>query len=111
MDLVQSYLQHHNYKFLRLDGATAGDDRTEAMHQFNAKDSEYYIFMATTRAGGQGINLQTAATVIHFESDWNPHADQQAQDRYLRVAPGNARGRERASEGRKHRGRSQGGSL
>jgi len=81
MDLVSIYMDHKGYRFLRLDGGVSGDERATAMALFNEKDSQYMVFMATTRAGGQGINLQTAATVIHFESDWNPHADQQAQDR------------------------------
>ena len=81
MDYVAQYFEARGYRYLRLDGHASGDERTEAMKLFSAPNPDYYLFIATTRAGGQGINLQTAATVIHFESDWNPHADQQAQAR------------------------------
>ena len=72
-------------KFLRLDGATKPDERGILVDKFNAKDSEYFIFVLSTRAGGLGLNLQTADTVILFDSDWNPHADLQAQDRAHRI--------------------------
>ena len=62
-----------DYKYLRLDGATKADDRGELLVKFNAPDSEYFIFILSTRAGGLGLNLQTADTVIIFDSDWNPH--------------------------------------
>ena len=58
---------------MRLDGTTKADDRGELLAQFNAPDSDYFIFMLSTRAGGLGLNLQTADTVIIFDSDWNPH--------------------------------------
>jgi SNF2 family DNA or RNA helicase len=40
---------------------------------FNMVNSEYFIFLLSTRAGGLGLNLQTADTVVIFDSDWNPH--------------------------------------
>jgi SNF2 family DNA or RNA helicase len=55
------------------------------MQMFNEKDSEYDIFLLSTRAGGLGLNLQTADTVIIFDSDWNPQMDLQAQDRAHRI--------------------------
>ena len=55
------------------------------MKKFNAKGSEYDVFVLSTRAGGLGLNLQTADTVIIFDSDWNPHQDMQAQDRAHRI--------------------------
>ena len=61
------------YKYLRLDGTTKADDRGSLLATFNAKDSEYFIFLLSTRAGGLGLNLQSADTVIIFDSDWNPH--------------------------------------
>ena len=61
------------YKYLRLDGTTKADDRGDLLAQFNAPGSDYFIFMLSTRAGGLGLNLQAADTVIIFDSDWNPH--------------------------------------
>ena len=64
---------------MRLDGMTKSDDRADMLKVFNAADSEYFIFLLSTRAGGLGLNLPTADTVIIFDSDWNPHQDLQAQ--------------------------------
>ena len=69
------------YFLIRLDGTTKADDRGAMLKEFNSPDSEYFIFILSTRAGGLGLNLQTADTVIIFDSDWNPHQDLQAQDR------------------------------
>lgn len=55
------------------------------LKQFNAPNSPYSVFLLSTRAGGLGLNLQTADTVIIFDSDWNPHQDLQAQDRAHRI--------------------------
>ncbi|CAO4373952.1 unnamed protein product [Caenorhabditis nigoni] len=59
--------------------------RGELLTMFNAPDSKHFLFMLSTRAGGLGLNLQTADTVIIFDSDWNPHQDMQAQDRAHRI--------------------------
>jgi len=69
---------------LRLDGSTKSDDRGEHMRTF-LQDDSYFIFLLSTRAGGLGLNLQTADTVIIFDSDWNPQMDLQAQDRAHRI--------------------------
>jgi hypothetical protein len=61
------------YKYLRLDGSTSQEDRGESLALFNAPGSDYFIFLLSTRAGGLGLNLQTADTVIIFDSDWNTH--------------------------------------
>ena len=74
---------------MRLDGSTKADDRGELLKQFNAAGSDYDIFVLSTRAGGLGLNLQTADTVIIFDSDWNPHQDMQAQDRAHRIGQKN----------------------
>ena len=79
MDVLAKYLEYRKYKYLRLDGNTAAEQRQEALTQFNAKDSEYFVFMLSTKAGGQGINLQTADTVVLFDSDWNPQNDLQVR--------------------------------
>ncbi|CAJ0824856.1 7521_t:CDS:10, partial [Entrophospora sp. SA101] len=89
MDIMQDYFEWRGYSFLRLDGTTKSEDRTKLLGQFNAPASPYSIFMLSTRAGGLGLNLQTADTVIIFDSDWNPHQDLQAQDRAHRIGQKN----------------------
>ncbi|KAL3626246.1 putative ATP-dependent DNA helicase chr12 [Castilleja foliolosa] len=85
MTILGDYLAFKGFKFLRLDGSTNTGDRGELLKQFNAPDSPYFIFLLSTRAGGLGLNLQTADTVIIFDSDWNPQMDQQAEDRAHRI--------------------------
>jgi ATP-dependent helicase STH1/SNF2 len=85
MDLFAEYMNARHYKFLRLDGNSKSEVRSESLALFNARDSEYKIFILSTRAGGLGLNLQVADTVIIFDSDWNPHQDLQAQDRAHRI--------------------------
>ena len=58
---------------MRLDGATKADERGQLLELFNAPGSPYFLFLLSTRAGGLGLNLQVADTVIIFDSDWNPH--------------------------------------
>lgn len=58
---------------MRLDGSTKHEDRGQMLKDFNAPGSDYFLFMLSTRAGGLGLNLQSADTVILFDSDWNPH--------------------------------------
>lgn len=52
---------------------TKAEDRGELLKKFNDANSEYFIFLLSTRAGGLGLNLQSADTVVIFDSDWNPH--------------------------------------
>ncbi|KTW30206.1 hypothetical protein T552_00684 [Pneumocystis carinii B80] len=85
MNIMEDYLHFKGYKYLRLDGSTKADDRSAAMKEFNHEDSDIFIFLLSTRAGGLGLNLQSADTVIIFDSDWNPHQDLQAQDRAHRI--------------------------
>ncbi|XP_042939804.1 probable ATP-dependent DNA helicase CHR12 isoform X3 [Carya illinoinensis] len=85
LDIVQIYLQLHDYKYLRLDGNTKTEYRGTLVDQFNAPDSPFFMFLLSTRAGGLGLNLQTADTVILFDIDWNPQNDQQAEDRAHRI--------------------------
>merc|ERR1739844_389060 len=89
MTIIEDYFNFKGYKFLRLDGMTKADDRGDMLKIFNSSDSEYFIFLLSTRAGGLGLNLQTADTVIIFDSDWNPHQDLQAQDRAHRIGQRN----------------------
>lgn len=85
MDILEDYLELHGFKFLRLDGTTKTEERGTLLSKFNAPDSPYFMFLLSTRAGGLGLNLQTADTVILFDSDWNPQMDQQAEDRAHRI--------------------------
>ncbi|ORY76015.1 SNF2 family N-terminal domain-domain-containing protein [Leucosporidium creatinivorum] len=85
MTIFEDYLNFRRIKHLRLDGTTKHEDRSDLLKKFNNPQSEYPIFILSTRAGGLGLNLQTADTVIIFDSDWNPHQDLQAQDRAHRI--------------------------
>ncbi|CAN8269922.1 unnamed protein product [Cochlearia groenlandica] len=85
IDVLEIYLSLNDYKYLRLDGTTKTDQRGLLLKQFNEPDSPYFMFLLSTRAGGLGLNLQTADTVIIFDSDWNPQMDQQAEDRAHRI--------------------------
>jgi SNF2 family DNA or RNA helicase len=77
LDLIQSSLEAACFPHLRLDGTTKTHERAEALELFNAPDSPYFLFLLSTRAGGLGLNLQTADTVIIFDQDWNPQMDLQ----------------------------------
>lgn len=89
MNIMEDFLRLRGLAYLRLDGATKADDRSELLKEFNAPNSPYFCFLLSTRAGGLGLNLQTADTVIIFDSDWNPHQDLQAQDRAHRIGQKN----------------------
>ena len=89
MTIIEDYFNFKGYKFLRLDGMTKSDERADMLKIFNSPGSEYFIFLLSTRAGGLGLNLQTADTVVIFDSDWNPHQDLQAQDRAHRIGQKN----------------------
>lgn len=89
MNIMEDFLRLRGMKYLRLDGATKADDRSDLLKLFNAPNSDYFCFLLSTRAGGLGLNLQTADTVIIYDSDWNPHQDLQAQDRAHRIGQKN----------------------
>lgn len=80
LDILEDYLLMRNYRYVRLDGSTKVEDRQERIKAFNT-DESLFIFLISTRAGGLGINLTSADTVIIYDSDWNPQVDLQAQDR------------------------------
>jgi DNA helicase INO80 len=84
IDLIEEYLTYRNYKYLRLDGSTKLEDRRDTVHDFQTRP-EIFIFLLSTRAGGLGINLTSADTVIFYDSDWNPTIDSQAMDRAHRL--------------------------
>ncbi|XP_026485100.1 ATP-dependent helicase brm isoform X2 [Vanessa tameamea] len=89
MTIIEDYLSWRAFQYLRLDGMTKAEDRGELLKKFNDVGSDYFIFLLSTRAGGLGLNLQSADTVIIFDSDWNPHQDLQAQDRAHRIGQRN----------------------
>ncbi|XP_054653329.1 lymphoid-specific helicase [Dunckerocampus dactyliophorus] len=84
LDILTDYCYLRGFQYSRLDGSMAYADREENMTKFS-KDPEVFLFLLSTRAGGLGINLTAADTVIIFDSDWNPQADLQAQDRCHRI--------------------------
>lgn len=85
LDILEDYCYLRDYQYCRIDGSTDHEDRINAIDDFNAPDSDKFIFLLTTRAGGLGINLTTADVVVLFDSDWNPQADLQAMDRAHRI--------------------------
>ena len=84
IDLMEEYLTYRNYKYVRLDGSTKLEDRRDTVADFQTKP-EIFVFLLSTRAGGLGINLTAADTVIFYDSDWNPTIDSQAMDRAHRL--------------------------
>ncbi|KAJ4485941.1 SNF2 family DNA-dependent ATPase [Lentinula aciculospora] len=78
LNIIEDFLVGEGHKFLRLDGNTKGMDRQKGMDEFNRPNSDVFVYLLTTRAGGVGINLFTADTVIIFDPDFNPHQDLQA---------------------------------
>ena len=88
MDIMGDFMEWRGLKYHRLDGSTAIEERRERMHLFNTTN-DVHVFMLSTRAGGLGLNLQSADTVIIFDSDFNPQMDLQAQDRAHRVGQKN----------------------
>ncbi|KAJ8005482.1 hypothetical protein DPEC_G00118420 [Dallia pectoralis] len=89
MTIMEDYFSYRNFLYLRLDGTTKSEDRASLLKKFNEKGSQYFVFLLSTRAGGLGLNLQAADTVVIFDSDWNPHQDLQAQDRAHRIGQKN----------------------
>lgn len=84
IDLMEEYLTYRNYKYCRLDGSTKLEDRRDTVADFQQR-SDIFVFLLSTRAGGLGINLTAADTVIFYDSDWNPTIDSQAMDRAHRL--------------------------
>ena len=95
LDILEDYMRIKGYEYCRIDGQTTvglkmgdhtqGEEREARMDAFNAPDSTKFCFLLSTRAGGLGINLATADVVILYDSDWNPQADLQAEDRAHRI--------------------------
>ncbi|ETO10003.1 myb domain-containing protein, partial [Reticulomyxa filosa] len=85
LDWLDEYLRLKKYPFERIDGAIRGNERQAAIDRFSAPQSKAFIFLLTTKAGGIGLNLMAADTVIIFDSDWNPQNDIQAMARCHRL--------------------------
>jgi SWI/SNF-related matrix-associated actin-dependent regulator of chromatin subfamily A member 5 len=84
LDILDDYCTMRGWKHCRFDGSTPRAKRNFIVNQFNAPDSDYFVFLMSTRSGGMGLNLQTADTCILFDSDWNPQPDIQAAARVHR---------------------------
>ncbi|XP_019855875.1 PREDICTED: chromodomain-helicase-DNA-binding protein 5-like isoform X1 [Amphimedon queenslandica] len=89
LDILEDFLEHLSYKYERIDGGVTGSERQQCIDRFNAPGAEQFVFLLSTRAGGLGINLASADTVIIFDSDWNPHNDVQAFSRAHRIGQAN----------------------
>ncbi|KAF2639485.1 hypothetical protein P280DRAFT_470138 [Massarina eburnea CBS 473.64] len=88
LDLLSQYLDLRSWTHARIDGSVAQTDRQAQIRSFNTASTTSEatnVFILSTRAGGQGINLAAADTVILFDSDWNPQQDLQAMDRAHRI--------------------------
>ncbi|CAI8599568.1 unnamed protein product [Vicia faba] len=89
LDLLEDYCSYKKWQYERIDGKVGGAERQIRIDRFNAKNSSRFCFLLSTRAGGLGINLATADTVVIYDSDWNPHADLQAMARAHRLGQTN----------------------
>ena len=84
LDILEDFLTWRKLTFLRMDGATSIQDRRYMVDEFQRNDN-IFIFLLSTRAGGLGVNLIAADTVIFYDNDWNPTMDEQATDRAHRI--------------------------
>ncbi|XP_006609793.1 SWI/SNF-related matrix-associated actin-dependent regulator of chromatin subfamily A containing DEAD/H box 1 homolog [Apis dorsata] len=84
LDILEEYLTIRGQTYLRLDGSTPVTDRQCLINQY-MEDENIFIFLLSTKAGGLGINLTAADTVIIHDIDFNPYNDKQAEDRCHRV--------------------------
>ena len=89
LDIVEDFLDGLGLQHRRLDGSIASLEKQKRIDEFNAPDSPYFAFLLSTRAGGVGINLATADTVIIMDPDFNPHQDIQALSRAHRIGQKN----------------------
>ncbi|KAF9952628.1 hypothetical protein BGZ65_005150, partial [Modicella reniformis] len=89
LDILEDYLNGERYNFVRLDGTTSNAERQARIDKYNAPDSDVFVFLLSTRAGGVGVNLATADTIIIYDVDFNPKADMQALSRAHRIGQKN----------------------
>uniref|UniRef100_A0A671W9I8 Chromodomain helicase DNA binding protein 1-like n=1 Tax=Sparus aurata TaxID=8175 RepID=A0A671W9I8_SPAAU len=83
LDILQDYMEYRGYSYERLDGSVRGEERNLAVKNFSSKD--VFVFLLSTKAGGVGLNLTAADTVIFIDSDFNPQNDLQAAARCHRI--------------------------
>ncbi|XP_028258745.1 chromodomain-helicase-DNA-binding protein 1-like [Parambassis ranga] len=83
LDILQDYMEYRGYSYERLDGSVRGEERNLAVKNFSSKD--VFVFLLSTKAGGVGLNLTAADTVIFVDSDFNPQNDLQAAARCHRI--------------------------
>jgi len=84
IDILEEYMTKKRYSYFRMDGSTNIADRRDMVNEFQVND-KIFAFLLSTRAGGLGVNLTAADTVIFYDNDWNPTMDAQATDRAHRI--------------------------
>ena len=84
LNIIETYIESKGYSYCRLDGSTRVGARQEMVNTFN-KDQGLFLFLLSTKAGGLGLNITGANTVVIFDPNWNPSHDMQAQDRAYRL--------------------------
>merc|ERR1712157_705258 len=84
IDILEEFMNFRQHSYMRLDGSSKISERRDMVNDFQNRD-DIFAFLLSTRAGGLGINLTAADTVIFYDSDWNPTVDQQAMDRAHRL--------------------------
>jgi len=84
LDILEDYMTRKKYHFFRLDGSINIADRRDMVHEFQ-NNPKVFVFLLSTRAGGLGVTLTAADTVIFYDNDWNPTMDAQATDRAHRI--------------------------
>lgn len=98
LDILQDFLELRKYSYERLDGSVRAEERFAAIRSFSGQSgrsgsesdqNSSFVFMISTRAGGVGLNLVAADTVIFYEQDWNPQVDKQALQRAHRIGQTN----------------------
>ncbi|KAH9542764.1 hypothetical protein CY35_13G024400 [Sphagnum magellanicum] len=88
LDILEDFLSHLGYSFSRIDGSTSAADRQKQISEFNSPQSQDFIFLISTRAGGLGINLPSADTVIIYgKRKFNTYSGYQIVDRKQRLEP------------------------
>ncbi|CAM9574492.1 unnamed protein product [Scytosiphon promiscuus] len=89
LDVLESFVGAKGYVYRRLDGNTSHKDRQARIKEFNSDRGGVFVFLISTRAGGQGLNLHTASRVVLYDVNWNPALELQAQDRAYRIGQKN----------------------